>query len=158
MNLIFITESRLWQYVKNVSDLKKQLVKFTLIGLTAVFVDLTCYYVLLNILPEKIFGINNEAVAKAISFICGMAVTYSFNKRWTWRQNNRSKIRIIKFAVLYSCSLLVNVSVNSGLIYILHNNPIFSTIPLKYLIAFVGATGVSSLINFTGQKFWVFKN
>jgi len=28
---------------------------------------------------------------------------------------------------------------------------------LKYLVAFIGATGVSSIINFIGQKFWVFK-
>jgi len=30
-------------------------------------------------------------------------------------------------------------------------------LPNKYLIAFLGATCVSALINFAGQKFWVFK-
>ncbi|MFZ2431640.1 MAG: hypothetical protein WAW57_10875, partial [Lutibacter sp.] len=59
--------------LKEISPLKKQLVKFTLIGLLAVSVDLLCYFILLNALPEKLFqAVGNEAVSKSISFMCGM--------------------------------------------------------------------------------------
>lgn len=30
-------------------------------------------------------------------------------------------------------------------------------LPFKYLIAFVGATGMSAVVIFVGQKFWVFR-
>jgi len=61
----------------SISPLKKQLIKFTLIGVLAVMVDLTCYYILLNIFPENwTFGFHIEDFAKAISFLCGMSVTY----------------------------------------------------------------------------------
>ncbi len=157
MNIKWITESQWWLYSKTISNLKKQLIKFVLIGLTAVMVDLTCYYLFLTIFPEHIFSLTNEAFAKALSFLCGMGVTYFFNKHWTWRQTNHSKVRAFKFALLYGTSLIVNVTVNSTLIYVLHNYDLFEPIPLKYLVAFIGATGVSSIINFIGQKFWVFK-
>jgi putative flippase GtrA len=144
--------------MKDFSPLKKQLLKFTLIGILAVIVDLTCYYILLNMLPEKVHSmVSNEAFAKAISFICGMFVTYTFNKFWTWKQNNRSRKRVIKFFFLYGLSLVINVGVNSLLLYLLHEIQLLVDLPYKYLIAFVGATGVSASLNFIGQKFWVFK-
>lgn len=149
--------------LQDISPLKKQLIKFTIIGLLAVFVDLTCYYIFLNTLPKDFctgsFGltISNEALAKAMSFICGMGVTYTFNKYWTWKQTEPSRKRVVKFGILYTCSLLINVSINSLVLYILHNYDFFANFPFKYLIAFVAATGVSTCVNFIGQKFWVFK-
>lgn len=140
------------------SPFQKQLIKFTIIGILAVLVDLTCYYILLNILPKSFSAtFSNEAIAKAMSFVCGMGVTYTFNKYWTWKQTDRSKKRVVKFGILYGCSLLINVSINSLVLYILMNYEFFVNFPFKYLIAFVAATGVSTCVNFIGQKFWVFK-
>jgi len=145
--------------MKKISPLQKQMIKFTLIGILAVVVDLICYYILLNLLPEKLLTIiSNEAFAKAISFICGMTVTYTLNKFWTWKQNNHSRKRIVKFALLYGLSLIINVVVNSVLLFVLHEYESLFDLPYKYFIAFVGATGVSASINFIGQKFWVFKS
>ncbi len=145
--------------LKEISPLKKQLVKFTLIGLLAVSVDLLCYFILLNTLPEKLFlTIGNEALAKSISFMCGMTVTYFFNKFWTWKKKDRSKKRLVKFGVLYGIALLINVGTNSGLLYILHQYRNLLDLPFKYLIAFIGASGLSASVSFMGQKFWVFKS
>lgn len=144
--------------LKEISPLKKQLVKFTLIGLLAVSVDLLCYFILLNTLPEKLFQtVGNEAVSKSISFMCGMTVTYFFNKFWTWKKKDRSHKRLVKFGVLYGIALLINVASNSGLLYILHQYRNLVDLPFKYLIAFVGASGLSASVSFMGQKFWVFK-
>lgn len=143
--------------MKNLTELQKQVVKFTLIGAIAVLTDMACYYVLLNILPEKTFSfIGNEVLGKSISFICGACVTYNLNKLWTWRKNDSSKKRFAKFMLLYCISLAINVSVNSLLLYILHEHRNLVDVPHKYIIAFVGATVVSALMNFAGQKFWVF--
>ena len=144
--------------LKEISPLKKQLVKFTLIGLLAVSVDLLCYFILLNTLPEKLFqAIGNEALSKSISFMCGMTVTYFLNKFWTWKKKDRSHKRMVKFVVLYGIALLINVGTNSALLYILHQYRNFVDLPFKYLIAFVGASGLSASFSFMGQKFWVFK-
>jgi putative flippase GtrA len=146
------------QYSGRISDLNIQIIKFTIIGVTAVFVDLGCYFTFLHILPEKLlFFSSNEATAKTLSFLCGLSVTYFANKYWTWKERGRSGKRLMKFAALYGISLVVNVSVNSFLLYILHRFQIFQALPSKYLIAFTGATGLSAVMNFIGQKFWVFQ-
>jgi putative flippase GtrA len=144
--------------MRNFSPLKKQVIKFTLIGILAVIVDLICYYFLLRLLPERAFSvISNEAFAKTVSFLCGLNVTYIFNKSWTWKNNNQSSNRFVKFITLYSISLFVNVFMNSLFLRILHKNMAFSAIPYKYFVAFVGATLLSASFNFIGQKSWVFK-
>ncbi len=143
--------------MKPLSVLKKQLIKFIVIGVLAVMVDLACYYILLNLLPEKVFSfIGNEVFAKTISFLCGLSVTYFFNKKWTWKQSGSSKRRFAKFVTLYGFSLVLNVGMNSAFLYILKSNAVFSDLPYKYFIAFIGATGISASMNFLGQKFWVF--
>jgi len=144
--------------MRNIHPVKKELIKFTLIGILAVLVDLTVYYLLLNVLPENVASFaSNEAISKTISFLCGMVVTYSLNKLWTWKQRDRSNKRLVKFTVLYGVSLFLNVFTNSTLLYILENNQDIYDVPFKYFIAFVGATGMSAVVNFVGQKFWVFR-
>lgn len=143
--------------MKRLSVLKKQLLKFIVIGLLAVLVDLVCYYVFLNLLPEKSFYfIGNEVFAKTLSFLCGLSITYFFNKKWTWKQKGSSKRRFAKFVTLYGFSLILNVGMNSAFLYILKSHALFTNLPYKYLIAFIGATGISATMNFLGQKFWVF--
>lgn len=144
---------------KALSENKKQLTKFVLIGGLAVLTDLACYYVFLNIIPANAFAppVDNEALSKTLSFLCGLSVTYWFNKRWTWRRKDRDNKRLVKFLLTYGVSLVLNVGINSGLLYLLHSQPVFAEVPFKYLIAFVGATGFCSAFNFVGQKFWIFK-
>ena len=144
--------------MRNIHPVKKELIKFTLIGILAVLVDLSVYYVLLNVLPEDVLQFaSNEAISKTISFLCGMVVTYSLNKLWTWKQRDRSNKRLVKFTVLYGVSLFLNVFTNSTLLYILEHNQDIYDVPYKYFLAFVGATGMSAVVNFVGQKFWVFR-
>lgn len=144
---------------KALSENKKQLTKFVLIGGLAVLTDLACYYAFLNLIPDDAFRgpMDNEAVSKCLSFLCGLSVTYWFNKRWTWRRRDRDTGRLMRFLLVYSISLLLNVGINSGMLYLLLNEPLFAGWPLKYLIAFVVATGTCSAFNFLGQKFWIFK-
>ena len=144
--------------MKKLALSKKQLIKFTLIGIFSVIIDLIFYYTFLNILPEtSFFFITKEEISKAMSFLCGMTFSYFLNKFWTWKKKDRSKRRVTKFALIYGISLLINVTVNAHLIFLLHNYKNLIDLPNKYLIAFIGATGVSALLNFAGQKFWLFK-
>ncbi len=148
----------MYKRVQSISEFKKQIIKFGLIGFLAVFVDLGIYYSLLNSFPESFAGSSvPEVISKSLSFMCGTFVTYNLNKIWTWRKRDKSNSRFVKFMLLYGTSLLINVSVNTFLLFLLHEYSYIIDLPFKYLIAFAGATGTSSVINFTGQKVWVFK-
>ena len=139
------------------SPLSEQISKFTIIGILAVLVDLTFYYIFLHIYPEWLFGLfSNEVMAKASSFLIGMNVTYYFNKSWTWKRTDRSAGRIMRFYFLYGFSLLLNVITNSSVLYVLYHWKGFSVMPYKYFIAFLSATFASAALNFAGQKFWIF--
>jgi putative flippase GtrA len=145
-------------FLSHLPDYQKQFIKFVLIGMLAVLVDLVCYYFFLQFFPEKVLHLfSNEVAAKSCSFVCGSVVTYNLNKFWTWKQKNKSHSRFIKFFLLYIVSLLINVLVNSTALFLLINKPFFQPTPYKYLIAFVLATGVSALFNFIGQKKVIFK-
>ncbi len=151
--------ANMYKQVKNISEFKKQIIKFGLIGFLAVFVDMAIYYVLLNSFPESFKEmIAPEVLSKTISFMCGTFVTYNLNKLWTWRQRDRNHSRFAKFMLLYGTSMLVNVATNTFLLFVLHNYSHIIDLPNKYLIAFVGATGMSAVLNFAGQKVWVFRN
>jgi putative flippase GtrA len=144
---------------KALSENKKQLTKFVLIGGLAVLTDLACYYIFLNLFPADAFGetLDNEAVSKSLSFLCGLSVTYWFNKRWTWRRKDRDTGRLMRFLLIYGISLLLNVGINSGLLHLLHTQAWLAEVPFKYFFAFAGATGSCSVFNFVGQKFWIFR-
>ena len=122
------------------SSLYKQISRFSVAGLSAVAVDLLSYYLLINYLSYDI--------SKTLSFVIGAVVAYVINKFWTFEKNNLSFKELVKFALLYTFSLIVNVYMNKLFLDITNNT---------IIIAFFVATGSSALINFIGQKWWVFK-
>jgi putative flippase GtrA len=151
--------------INQLPDIQKQLIKFFMIGVLATLVDLIVYWILLQIIPmfeldldlvgEK-FHPDNRDLSKSMSFIIGSLVTYNLNKYWTWKQKDRSHKRFVKFYTLYGFSLLINVFINKIALFVLHDYDVFANVPLKFLIAFVIATGTSAVFNFIGQKLWVF--
>lgn len=118
---------------------KSELNRFILSGIMAVLTDLSIYYVLINYLDFNL--------AKGISFVSGTFVAFIANKYFTFRKYNRKAKEIWQFCLLYSFTLTINVTVNKILLSL--SEIIF--------ISFIIATGISAMINFIGQKFWVFK-
>lgn len=144
--------------------MKSEIARFIIAGLTAVAIDLLSYFFLLNYL--------NPNVSKAISFILGSVAAYLVNKFWTFKQHEKSHTEITKFVCLYLSTLGVNVLVNRlGLycsslfnelaIWIKVEKIIGSIssydVELAIILAFVAATGTSTVLNFIGMKYWVFK-
>ena len=121
------------------SKIKKELKRFLVAGLSAVGTDLVMYYILLNFLPHNI--------SKALSFLLGTVVAFVINKYWTFEKDEKSYKEIMKFGVLYSLTLGANVMTNK--IILEYTTLVF--------LAFLVATGVSTVLNFIGQKWWVFK-
>lgn len=123
------------------SQIKKELKRFLVAGLSAVGTDLATYYILLNF-----FNIDVD-IAKAISFLLGTVVAFIINKYWTFEKHEKSYGEIVRFVFLYSVTLGANVLTNK----------IILDISNVVIIAFLIATGISTVLNFIGQKWWVFR-
>ena len=119
--------------------LKKELLRFLFAGIVAVSIDLIIYFILLDYFSHNF--------SKLFSFIAGTFAAYLINKFWTFEKRRKSYLEIIKFALLYTLTMFCNVYINK--------------ITLDYtqfiILGFLVATGFSSILNFLGQKFWVFK-
>lgn len=122
------------------SKLKKEIKRFLVAGFSAVGTDLTFYYILLNFFSHDI--------SKGTSFLIGTLVAYIINKYWTFEKHEKSYIEMVKFGILYSLTLGANV---------LTNKLSLSIFPDMVFLAFLVATSVSTVLNFLGQKLWVFK-
>ena len=133
-------------------QLKREILFFVISGVIATLTDFAIYCVL------QLF--IYYSVAKTVSFLTGSFVAYLLNKFFTFKRHERSHIEMLRFITLYATSLIVNVSANSLGILVLHL-AVFSFLQLPdgaiLLLAFLGATGISMVMNFIGQRFWVFK-
>lgn len=119
--------------------ISRQLIRFLVVGSTAVLIDLLVYTLLITFLPI--------VIGKAVSFLSGTVFAYVANKLWTFEKNGRDHVEMLSFFALYGTTLLINVSVNQLVLYIL---------PGYIIWAFLAATGTSTVLNFIGQKWWVF--
>lgn len=121
------------------ATMKQQLARFIFSGIIAVAVDFGVYYFL-----NKYTGHN---ISKGISFLAGSIVAYLLNKFWTFEAKEFSGKQLFRFFFLYLTTLAINVLVNKGVLNLFNS----------VILGFLCATGASTVLNFSGQKFWVFK-
>ena len=86
-------------------------------------------------------------IAKALSMGVACLLSYTINKSWSFKVNETSNRQVGRFVVSQVANITCNTSVNS-LAYFTFNNK---------TLAFVIATGVAMMLNFTLQRFWVFR-
>ncbi|MDA8100692.1 MAG: GtrA family protein [Nitrospiraceae bacterium] len=120
--------------------LTKEIKRFLVVGSLAVGTDWGTYYLLLNV--------TSHSPAKAVSFVCGTVVSYFLNKHWTFEQKRRSLAEAVRFAAVYATTLGANVLVNKLCLLLL---------PGAVFFAVLAATGTSTVLNFIGMKWLVFR-
>jgi len=146
-----------------------QLRGFVFAGLVGTLIDYGFYQLYDQWLPPLF--------SKGLAFSSATLFVYFMNKFWTFKQPLHSKREISAFFALYTVSMLVNTGVNSVCLQLLpkwthqwvmasHSAegvtagvvlPMLAHPRSIKLMAFVLATGTSTIINFIGQKFWVFE-
>lgn len=131
-------------YNKIDSKTKKQMLRFLVAGCGAVGTDTTVYFLLVN----NFLNYIGYDWSKFISFLSGTFVAFVINKYWTFESKRKSIFEAIAFLVLYLTTLGLNVSVNHLVLNISNNTAV---------LAFLVATITSTIANFLGQKFWVFR-
>ena len=126
------------EWIKSKFEIK-EILKFLVGGGSAVVVAALFYAILKAYI--------DFSVAKAISYILGAFVGFIINKLWTFESKKFKVAEIYKYIILYACSALVNTGVNKFVIWIIPST----------VFAFLCATGTSTVMNFLGQKFLVFR-
>ena len=115
--------------------------KFLFFGIIVVSVDAFIYFLLTN------YNIFSPEISKRISFIIGAIIAFIFNKNYVFLSLKKTLKEPIFFCLLYLFSFLINSFIH---------DLTYNTIKIK-LIAFLLATITSTIVNFLGQKFIVFK-
>jgi putative flippase GtrA len=116
------------------------MLRFIIAGIGAVATDLLFYRTALLSIPH--------APAKGVGFLAGTVVAYLLNKYWTWQQPKKSNREAIRFIALYAGTFIANIAINQLTIFLSHD---------AIYLGFFMATGTSTVLNFIGQKFWVFQ-
>ena len=139
------------------------LTKFGIVGGLSFFLDLSIYYTLSQFVPTYI--------AKSTAIVLATILNYQLNKAWTWGQKDRDNKRLAKYVMLYAVSGIMNVISNEIFLVALPNAelilnldypkeslnmPIFA-VKIDKFFAVIFATIVGMVVNFIGQKLWVFK-
>ena len=137
-----------------------QLIKFILIGASNTLIDLVVTFAL-----NAIFGIYY--LAKIIGYACGIINSYFWNSRWTFREERRRDAREI---VLFIAVNLVTLGLSLLLQWVfrdkLHLDAWWTGFAGENFLTKVLngerfclllASGIALLVNFTGNKLFVFK-
>ena len=133
-----------------------QFIKFLLVGVLNTGID----FGVLNLLMFST-GITSGiyySVFKAISFICSVTNSYIWNKRWTFKKGKSlEKKEFSKFFIISLMAFGVNIGVASILVNII--GPVGGISPYVWAnISALAAAGFTTLINFFGYKYLVFKD
>lgn len=128
-------------YLLNDKALRHQIFRFVVAGMLGLISDISVYRTLvsleLHVTPSK-----------ALGCVTGTIVVFFINRSWTFSSRQTTFAQFFRFAALYSTSIFINTTLNTlGL----------SLLSEPWQVAFVFATGVSTVINFLGSKFLVFK-
>lgn len=118
---------------------RKELLRFLVGGGSAVTVDFLAYKGLMPI------GLGRN-IAKGSSFLLGSIIGFLINKYWTFESKKFSRREFLRYILLYSCTAVINAAVNKVVIMVVSVE----------LLGFLCATGVSTILNFLGQKYFVF--
>lgn len=124
-------------------ELKRQIRRFLLVGISAVLTDSAVYFLLL------VFSVP-ATPAKITSFLVGTFVAFILNKFYTFESQEKSLAEVGRFLLLYSTTLGANAGVNAVVLLVLGQQ--------AKILAFLCATGVSTILNFAGQRWWVFRH
>jgi len=119
---------------------RKEIIRFCIAGTIVNATDFSIYYIL--------FHFFSFSVSKGISFTCAGIVGFLLYKYWVFKNNHPSSVEIIRYALINSLALGINVLIN---------HHILSRWPGSVFAALIMATSLTALFTFVCFKWWVFR-
>lgn len=125
-------------------ELLAQVGKFIVVGVMCVVIDFTLYRLLVTQA-----GYQND-IAKASGYLAGLVFGFFLNKLWTFESRKARLSEPVIYLAIYSVTFLLNLAINRGILTWFGE----SAMPL----AFLTATGASTICNFVGLKLVAFRS
>lgn len=124
------------------------LIKFLFVGGTGMLVDLGLFTLLIYLLGEGLYMVN-----QGISFLAAVTWNFLWNRYWTFNVRGGSKaLQYLKFFTV----AVVAFGIRSGLMYVGVELFGFDEVPLYQVNLFLVILIVTA-INYLGSKLWAFK-
>lgn len=133
------------RYSDEVSQMRRELTLFLIVGSTSSSIDFLIYSAILH---SSTIGIS---FAKGLSFLVGTVFTYLASRFWTFGHTDHEPGSPWRFGILYILTLIANVAINE--ISLKYLSDVRFSVPFAFLIT----TGISASLNFFGMKWFVFK-
>jgi putative flippase GtrA len=130
---------------------RAQVVRFLISGVLATLADASVYFALVHTVLD-----GRWSAAKAVSFVVGTSVAWTLATTWTFAGTERGARRAGAFLALYAVAFVVNVGGNRAALAALFAVGVPEAVAEP--LAFVAATGGSTVLNFLGQKLVVFRD
>ena len=124
----------------NIEDLF-EIYRYVIVGCGALLIDTVLYFFLGHL------GFFTFEISKRISFISGALFRFFMSRHYVFKVKKRFIFQTLSYSLLYLLTFFIN-SYSHDFIFSITQVPVFS---------FLFATGASSILNFLGQKFIVFK-
>lgn len=125
---------------------KHQVVFYLICGAFSTSCDFLIYYNLYH------YEVQMD-IAKGTSFLVATLISYFLNKYFTFKTKQRSIREFVNFVVVHIMSMLVDVGANRLFVFAIG---LFIVSHQKIFLAFILATSLSVVVNFAGQRYWVF--
>jgi len=128
----------------NFLRIARKIKTFLIIGLLAVGIDYSVYSTLVAYDCSVSFS-------KSLGFIIGTCFSFAGNRRYTF-ESTFSKSVLIKYFLIYFCTMNVNVILNNKFL------DIFIGLEFKRQISFILTTGFCAGLNFISLNYIFLKN
>lgn len=131
--------------------MKNSFIRFLLVGVINTIVGLTTMYVLLN-------GFHlSYWISTLIGNIVGAGVSYVLNRNFTFKSENAVASSLIRFVLVIGICYFVSYSL--GLKVALWFLDKVTWLPKEFAkeVAVLAGTGIYTILNYLGQKLFVFK-
>lgn len=127
--------------MKKIKDIffNNSIVRFILVGGTSTGIDFIIYMILSQAIPL--------AASKAISMIVASIFSYVANKRFTFKDKDKTNL---KYILRYYFVFAINLGANVGMNYMMFR------LTGSKIVAFIFATVCGMTVNYLGQRFIVF--
>jgi putative flippase GtrA len=120
---------------------KKHISRFIFVGILNLILSYGVYFILLYLNIYYIFAL-------LISSVIGIAHSFIWNKKWTFKSKGDVRKESIRFISVYGFAFLINLLILALFVEKLMFNP---------KIAQLFALGVVTIISFYGHKYWSFR-
>ena len=120
-----------------------EFIRFAVVGVISTLFNYSIFFVLLHYIHL------NYLLASAVGFIAGIYISYSLNRAVTFKSINHNKK---KEAFMYIAVCLVSLAVSLSCLKI-----IVGVFGIDPLLGNIISIGISTICNFTGAKFVVFR-